>query len=71
MRVAYATIARRHRMAIGTISSDSEMVVKWANGTRLGTVEESFIGRLKPGDDFGFAGRVLRPVLLCAHPRRG
>ena len=49
-------------MAIGTISSDTEMLVKWMNGTRLGTVEESFIGRLKPGDDFGFAGRVLRLV---------
>jgi ATP-dependent Lhr-like helicase len=62
MRVADRTIARRHRMAIGTISSDTEMVVKWMNGTRLGTIEESFIGRLKPGDDFGFAGRVLRLV---------
>src|SRR6201985_3387479 len=29
---------------------------------KLGTVGESFIGRLKPGDDFGFAGRVLRLV---------
>jgi ATP-dependent Lhr-like helicase len=49
-------------MAIGTISSDTEMIVKWTNGSKLGTVEESFIGRLKPGDDFAFAGRVLRLV---------
>lgn len=62
MRTADQGIARRHRMSIGTISSDTEMVVKWMNGSRLGTVEESFIGRLKPGDDFGFAGRVLRLV---------
>ena len=62
MRVAEPIIARRHRMAIGTISSDTEMVVKWASGARLGTVEESFISRLKPGDNFGFAGRVLRLV---------
>lgn len=54
--------ARRHRMAIGTISSNTEMQIKWMNGTRLGTVEEAFIGRLKPGDDFVFAGRVLRLV---------
>jgi ATP-dependent helicase Lhr and Lhr-like helicase len=60
--VADQGTARRHRMAIGTISSDTEMTVKWLNGTRLGSVEESFIGRLKPGDDFGFAGRVLRLV---------
>ncbi len=62
MRVAETGIARRHRMAIGTISSDAEMQVKWANGSRLGSVEESFISRLKPGDDFGFAGRVLRLI---------
>lgn len=62
MRTADLGIARRHRMAIGTISSDTEMVVKWMNGSKLGTVEESFIGRLKPGDDFAFAGRVLRLV---------
>ena len=62
MRTADLGIARRHRMAIGTISSDTQMVVKWMNGSKLGTVEESFIGRLKPGDDFGFAGRVLRLV---------
>jgi ATP-dependent Lhr-like helicase len=62
MRTADQGIARRHRMAIGTISSDTEMIVKWTSGARLGTVEESFIGRLKPGNDFGFAGRVLRLV---------
>jgi ATP-dependent Lhr-like helicase len=62
MRVADQTLARRHRMAIGTISSDTEMLVKFLNGTRIGTVEESFVGRLKPGDDFGFAGRVLKLV---------
>ena len=62
MRTSDHGIARRHRMAIGTISSDTEMLVKWMNGSKLGTVEESFIGRLKPGDDFAFAGRVLRLV---------
>jgi ATP-dependent Lhr-like helicase len=62
MRVIDQTIARRHRMAIGTISSDAEMTVKWLHGTRIGSVEESFIGRLKPGDNFAFAGRVLRLV---------
>lgn len=62
MRVAETAIARRHRMSIGTISSDTEMQVKWAKGARLGSVEESFISRLKPGDDFGFAGRVLKLI---------
>lgn len=62
MRVTETGIARRHRMAIGTITSDSEMIVKFARGATLGTVEEQFIGRLKPGDLFGFAGRTLKLV---------
>lgn len=33
-------------------------------GGRLGQVEESFIGRLKPGDCFLFAGRVLELVTV-------
>ncbi|WP_069040336.1 ligase-associated DNA damage response DEXH box helicase [Methyloversatilis sp. RAC08] len=33
-------------------------------GGRLGQVEESFIGRLKPGDCFLFAGRVLELVAV-------
>src|SRR4029079_14302618 len=33
--------------------------VQLRNGKRLGHVEESFIARLKPGDSFVFAGRIL------------
>ena len=56
------TIARRHRMAIGTIVSDAAIRVKYLRGPKLGTVEESFIARLKPGDRFIFAGRPLEFV---------
>jgi ATP-dependent Lhr-like helicase len=52
-------IARRHRSQIGTIVADASIVVQLRNGRRLGHVEESFIARLKPGDCFVFAGRVL------------
>ena len=52
-------IARQHRMSIGTITSDAAMVVQFVTGGRLGTVEESFIARLNPGDKFVFAGRPL------------
>jgi ATP-dependent Lhr-like helicase len=52
-------IAHRHRMQIGTIVSDSSIVVQLRNGRKLGHVEESFIARLSPGDCFVFAGRVL------------
>lgn len=53
------TIARRHRMNVGTIVSDAMMEVRYANAARLGYVEESFIARLKIGDAFTFAGRTL------------
>lgn len=59
-----AHLARRHRMSIGTIVSDASMGVKfWGKrGKALGTVEESFIARLKPGDHFLFGGRLLELV---------
>ena len=61
-RVPDLAIARRHRMGIGTIVSDSSVTVKYMSGGRIGSVEESFIGRLKPGDHFLFGGRILEFV---------
>lgn len=55
-------IARRHRMTMGTITSDAAMTVKFLRGGRLGTVEERFIAQLAPGDAFLFAGRMLELV---------
>jgi ATP-dependent Lhr-like helicase len=52
-------IARQHRMSIGTITSDASVQVRFLNNKWLGTVEESFISKLEPGDVFMFAGRVL------------
>jgi len=63
-RVPDAAIGRRHRMGIGTIVSDSSLQVKYVSGGRLGSVEESFISRLKQGDHFLFAGRILEFVRL-------
>jgi ATP-dependent Lhr-like helicase len=63
-RVENQTIARRHRMSIGTITSDAAIGVKYMNGRRLGTVEERFISRLKRGDRFQFAGRTLEYVRI-------
>ncbi len=57
-------IARRHRMSIGTITGDSMMMVQFLKGGKLGTVEESFISRMKPGDNFIFAGRNLEYVRI-------
>lgn len=63
-RIAGDDLARRHRRGIGTITSDAAIVVKWLTGGTLGTMEESFIGRLRPRDIFIFAGRVLRFVRI-------
>jgi len=57
-------IAQRHRMSIGTITSDTAMTVQYLRGHKLGTVEESFIARLRPGDRFHFAGKALEFVRL-------
>lgn len=57
-------LIQQHRLSIGTISSDSGVTIKFANGTSLGTVEESFISKIKPGSHFIFAGRRLELVRL-------
>lgn len=55
-------VAMRHRLSIGTITSEMSIRVKWLSGGSLGTVEEYFISKLKPGDTFWFAGRNLEFV---------
>lgn len=55
-------VARRHVLNIGTIVSDTAIAVRFLTGGRLGTVEESFVARLAPGDVFLFSGRALEFV---------
>jgi len=57
-------VAMRHRLSIGTITSEMSIRVKWLSGGSLGTIEESFISRLKPGNVFWFAGRSLEFVRI-------
>lgn len=57
-------IATRHRMSIGTLSSDATISVRYRNGKNIGRVEERFISRLKPGDVFFFSGRALEIVRI-------
>lgn len=63
-RVIDRKLALRHRLSIGTITSDGHVSVQFAKGGRLGAVEESFIGRLRPRDRFQFAGKTLELVQL-------
>ncbi len=55
-------IIRRHKMNIGTITADSYVSIKLMRGKPLGTIEESFLSQLKPGDNFLFGGKRLKLV---------
>ncbi|EQM69456.1 ligase-associated DNA damage response DEXH box helicase [Pseudomonas tohonis] len=76
-QVPSAQLARRHRQSIGTIVSDASLQVRfWGKGGAagsLGSIEEGFISRLRPGDAFLFAGRPLELVRvedMTAYVRR-
>jgi ATP-dependent Lhr-like helicase len=58
-RVRDRAIGKRHRLGIGTIVSDASMQVKYMSGANIGTIEEGFIARLRKGDCFFFAGKLL------------
>jgi ATP-dependent Lhr-like helicase len=54
-----------HLMNMGTITSDPSMRIKFMKGGgNLGSVEESFVSKLRKGDRFVFAGRVLEYVMV-------
>ncbi len=59
-----ASIAKRHRMGIGTITSDSSVRVQYLTGGSLGHIEESFLAGLKSGQAFVFAGKLLELVSM-------
>ena len=61
-RVMNKEVAQRHRTNIGTITGDSSMTIAFLGGKRLGTMQESFVARLRPGDAFQFSGRNLELV---------
>ncbi|GAA5022431.1 DNA ligase-associated DEXH box helicase [Marivirga lumbricoides] len=63
-KVVNRKIAMRHRLSIGTIVGDQVLSVKYVKGGHLGTIEEYFISKLKPGDVFWFSGRNLEFVRL-------
>lgn len=63
-RVMNKEVQQRHRLNIGTISSNTQMSVAFRGGKRLGSTEEGFIARLKPGDTFQFSGRQLELLTI-------
>ncbi len=58
----------QHRMSIGTIVSEPSVSVQFASGRSLGTIEESFVAKLKPGSRFIFSGKAL--ILVRLHQRK-
>lgn len=61
-KVESRKLAMRHRLSVGAIVSDVMMRVKFRAGKYLGSIEESFISRLKPGEAFWFSGRQLELI---------
>ncbi len=56
--------AMRHRLGIGTIVSDVVLQVKFQKGGMIGSIEEYFVSKLKRGDTFQFAGRLLEFIRI-------
>ncbi len=63
-RVNSRTVAMRHRFQIGTIVGDANLTVRYQKGGYIGTVEESFVSKMTPGDVFTFAGRNLEFIRI-------
>ncbi|MBB6502116.1 ligase-associated DNA damage response DEXH box helicase [Pedobacter cryoconitis] len=63
-KVKSRQLAMRHRLHIGTIVSDAMLKVKYLTGGYVGMVEESFISKMKPGNSFTLAGRVLEYIMI-------
>ncbi len=61
-RVPNKRIAQMHRLNVGTITGPSTIELRFAGGRSLGHIEDSFVGRLREGQHFNFAGQTLRFV---------
>ncbi len=64
LKVEKRRIGMLHRMNIGVIVSDAMMRVKFTSGGYVGMVEEYFLSRLRSGEKFMLAGRVLELVRI-------
>ncbi len=60
MKVASRKVAQSYYLNIGTISDDYHVQVMARGNRRLGSVEESFLASLQPGEAFVIGGRSVR-----------
>lgn len=63
-RVTSRRVALRHRLHIGTIVGDNLLRVRFLGGGFVGTIEEYFISKLKPGDAFILGGKKVEMVMI-------
>ncbi len=63
-KVISRKVAMRHRLSMGTIVSDAMLKVKLQRGAYLGNIEEYFVAKLNPGDNFWFSGRSLELIRI-------
>lgn len=59
-KVASRKVAQSYYLNIGTISDDYHVQVMARGNRRLGSVEESFLASLQPGEGFVIGGRSVR-----------
>ena len=63
-RVSHPRFVQQHRLNAGIIVDQPALNVRFANGRKLGTVEEGFASQLRPGDSFFFSGAALEVVRM-------
>jgi ATP-dependent Lhr-like helicase len=61
-RLAHPRIAAQHRINAGIIVDQPALDIRFANGRKLGTIEEGFAATLSPGDRFFFSGMSLELI---------
>jgi ATP-dependent Lhr-like helicase len=65
-RVLNKKTALRHKLSIGTIVGNTALNIKYMGGGYLGTAEEVFFSKMKPGDAFWFGGKPLEIIKITA-----
>lgn len=57
-------IGQLHKLNVGTITGDATVSLRYVSGKRLGSIEEGFVSRLREGEKFFFAGKVVEFVRM-------
>ncbi|MCC6679150.1 MAG: ligase-associated DNA damage response DEXH box helicase [Phycisphaerales bacterium] len=75
-RVPSARLASLHRLNVGTITGEATVEIRYVNGRRLGSIEENFVSKLRPGEKFVFAGKpvsfvAMYDLVALVRPARG